>query len=170
MKKALLRTYSRLTACILTALGLHTSCDFVEPRAEYGVPSVDFKAKGTVTETQTGLPIPNIRIIGRSRYDRWHADTVYTNEKGEYSLEVKGMFGFPARILAEDTDGDKNLGQFRSDSLLVEKADTRQIKKSKESWYQGAFEKTGADFNLKQETPIPMYGMKTAGFKEIKSE
>lgn len=168
MKKIVLKTYTKIIAWALTMLGLYSSCDIIQPKVEYGTPSADFKAKGAVTEAQSNRPIPNIRVVRRALYpiDRpSKLDTTFTNEKGEYAFESQKIIGFPVKIYAEDLDGEKNLGAFRKDSILIEEKDTRLIKKGS-NWFKGAFEKTDANIKMKPQIEA-MYGVLSTDYKEI---
>ena len=163
MKKIALTTYTKIIAWFLSILGFTAGCDIIDPVVEYGVPSADFKAKGTVTDAVNNKPIQNIRIIGKAVHGQ-DADTAFTDANGNYTVEMKGIIGFPVKIYAEDVDDAAN-GYFRPDSMLVEQRDTKQVKKGS-NWYSGVFEKNDANFQLKHSTPIHMYGVPSAEFNE----
>lgn len=165
MKKIVLTTYTKIIAWFLGIAGFATGCEINSPVPEYGVPSADFRAKGTVTDAVNNKPIPNIRVIGKAIHGQ-DADTVFTDANGNYTVDMQDMFGFPVKIYAEDVDGEKN-GAFRTDSLLIEQRDAKQVKKGT-GWYKGGFEKTDADFKLKADMPIPMYGIHGAEFNDKK--
>lgn len=162
MKKIVLTTYTKIIAWFLSIIGFTAGCDII-PAAEYGTPSADFKAKGTVTDIETHKPISNIRVIGKSKFD-YFADTAFTDANGNYNIDLRGIIGFPVKIYAEDVDGEKN-GVFKPDSLEIEQRDTRQIKKGS-GWYQGTFEKNDVNFKLKNDAATPMYGVPSAEFKQ----
>ena len=163
MKKIVLTTYTKIIAWFLGIIGFSTGCDIIDPIAEYGVPSADFKAKGIVTDAVSNKPIPNIRVIGKAAHGH-DADTVFTDANGNYTVDMQRIFGFPVKIYAEDLDGDKN-GTFKADSMQIEHLDAKQIKKGT-GWYKGSFEKNDADFKLNPDTPIPMYGIRGTEFNE----
>lgn len=165
MKKIALTTYTKIIAWFLSILGFTAGCDIIDPVVEYGVPSADFKAKGTVTDAVNNKPIQNIRVIGRAVHG-YDADTAFTDANGNYSVEMKGIFGFPIKIYAEDADGSLN-GWYGPDSMQIEQQEARQVKKGS-GWYSGAFEKSDANFKLKYPTAIPMYGVPSAEYKEEK--
>lgn len=165
MKKIALTTYTKIIAWFLSILGFTAGCDIIDPVVEYGVPSADFKANGTVTDAVNNKPIQNIRVIGKAVYGH-DADTAFTDENGNYSVEMNGIIGFPVKIYAEDVDGALN-GWYRPDSMQVEQRDTRQVKKGS-GWYSGVFEKNDANLKLKYPTAIPMYGVPSAEYKEEK--
>lgn len=165
MKKVVLTTYTKIIAWFLGIIGFSTGCEIINPVAEYGTPSADFKAKGTVTDAVNNKPIPHIRVIGKAVHG-YDADTVFTDAKGNYTVDMQGIFGLPVKIYAEDVDGDQN-GAFIPDSMLIEQRDVKQVKKGT-GWHDGAFEKTDANFKLKPDMPIPMYGIRGVEFKEKK--
>ncbi|MDO5665096.1 MAG: radical SAM-associated putative lipoprotein [Bacteroidia bacterium] len=167
MKKIALNTYTKIIAWLLSVLGLNAGCgDTFEPRAEYGVPSADFRAKGTITDAKTNKPIQNIRVIGKPEYG-YESDTAFTDENGNYSVEMKGIIGFPVKIYAEDVDGALN-GWYNPDSLQVEQRDTRQVKKGN-GWHSGVFEKNDANFILEHRIVVE-YGVPAATYKKIEEQ
>jgi putative lipoprotein (rSAM/lipoprotein system) len=147
MKKLALKAYGKAVTAILSLIGVLAGCS--KPgggiMAEYGTPSADFKAHGKVTNKETNQPVPDIRVIGK---EFGQADTVYTDTRGNYTLDMKGIIGFPVKIRVDDVDGAKN-GSLVSDSVSLQKKDVVQIKKGDGNWYDGAFEKDDADFALK---------------------
>lgn len=162
MKRIALKTYGKILAFILSFFGL-SSCDFY-PRVEYGTPSADYIVKGKVTDAQTNVPVKGIGIIVPNKL----CDTVYTNEQGDYKVELNTFpyWNEKMKVIAKDLDGSAN-GSFESDSLEIEFTSKDQTKKASGNWYSGTFEKTNQNFKLKQQDmPIPMYGVMQAPFKE----
>jgi hypothetical protein len=165
MKQIVLKTYGKMLALLMSFFGFIIGCDkWIDPVAEYGVPSADFKVKGTVKSAHTGNPIPNIRIIVKEPFER-NADTAFTDAGGNYSLEINQIIGFPVKIHAHDVDGEAN-GSFNPDSIVVDWDNVSRIKKGK-GWYKGMYEKNDADFILKSPVAMPMYGVPAATYRKL---
>lgn len=169
MKKFVLKSYSKIIAWILTALGLYTSCDITGP-VEYGTPTADFVVKGKVTDKSTQQPVKGIAVINKSYTSPYGNDTVRTDANGNYELEFTATaFGAEdLTVYASDTDGEEN-GAYLSDTIRIKSYELKRIAKKRGSWYNGKFEGK-ADFELKQATLIPMYGPPSAEYKEMKRE
>lgn len=149
MKRIALKTYAKVLTAFFTLLGTITGCDYFEPRCEYGTPSADFVFKGKVVDKSSQKPITDIRIIHKTGYAPAN-DTVKTNANGEFELKFNDFPGGNHWIYAEDLDGTENGGLYGSDSLTVNSSQMKRIKKGDGSWYQGAFEKTDANFSLQK--------------------
>ncbi|MFV0391680.1 MAG: radical SAM-associated putative lipoprotein [Paludibacteraceae bacterium] len=167
MKKLALKTYGKILAFVLSLFGLH-SCDIVEPRVEYGTPSADYIVKGKITSVDTKKPIKGIRVI--TPYDMYkdQADTVLTNESGEYEVKKSRVFPYKygkMKIYAEDPDGESNDGTFNPDSLEVTFTKNDLIKKGSGNWYEGTYQKTEQNISLRNQ-PIAEYGVRAAEYKE----
>lgn len=150
MKKIALKTYGKIIAFFLGAIAYLTGCEVIGGGiAEYGTPSADFVVKGKVVDQSSKKPIKDIRIIHKARYAP-ASDTVKTNAKGEFELKFNEFPGVDHWIYAEDLEETQNGGLFRPDSLTVNSAQMKRIKKGSGSWNQGVFEKTDANFTLKK--------------------
>ena len=169
MKKIVLKTYSKIIAWILTALGLYTSCDIVEP-AEYGTPTADFVVKGTVTNARTQQPISDMTVINKSYTAPYGNDTVRTDANGNYELKFTATaFGAEdLTVYTSDTDGEEN-GAYLSDTIRIKSHELKQIEKRRKNWYNGKFEGK-ADFKLRQATMMPMYGIRSTEYRDMKRE
>lgn len=166
MKKFVLKTYGKVIAWILTALGLYTSCDIIEPRVEYGTPTADFVVKGKVTDKSTRQPVKGKAVINKSYTWPYGNDTVRTDASGNYELEFTAIsFGSEdITVYTSDIDGEAN-GAYRSDTIRIKAHELKQIEKRR-NWYNGKFEGK-ADFELTQATMIPMYGIPSAEYKKM---
>lgn len=156
MKKIALKTYGKIVAVILSIFGITftgTSCMYGAPAPEYGVPSADYIVKGKVTDAATNQLVKGIGIIVPDRVYPKHGDTVYTNDQGDYKVELLKTFPYrneKMKVIAKDLDGEKN-GIYQSDSIEISFSDKDLIKKGSGSWYDGTFEKAGQDLKLKKE-------------------
>ncbi len=167
MKKIALKTYGKILAIILSFFGL-SSCDITEPRVEYGTPSADYIVKGKISDKFTNQPIKGIGVIVPSRVYLKHGDTVYTNELGEYTLDLKNSFPYwneKMKVIAKDLDAEKN-GIYEKDSIELTFSEKDLVKKGTGNWYDGVYEKTNQNFKLLRTDVIPLYGVMQAAFKE----
>lgn len=95
MKKKM--TVHRLLSGALVLLGF-ASCsnedENWEIRCEYGTPYSKFLVKGTVTSDKDE-PLKNIQVIVRQDWNNgvFPADTIYTDEKGEFKTEDLSIGG-----------------------------------------------------------------------------
>lgn len=167
MKKIALKTYGKLLAFILSFFGL-SNCDIVEPRVEYGTPSADYIVKGKVIVEGTNTPIEGIGIIVPDRQQKNYGDTVYTDARGEYTIELKGVFPFGTekmKVIAKDLDEDKN-GLFQADSTEISFTKNDLVKKGSGNWHEGTYQKTNQNFSL-DHAVVAEYGVRQAPFKDI---
>ncbi|MBK5195221.1 MAG: radical SAM-associated putative lipoprotein [Proteiniphilum sp.] len=162
MKKIALKSYGKIISLLMSLFGFILGCGTgIDPVAEYGVPSADFKVKGTVKSAVTGKGISNIRVIVKEPYSM-KGDTTYTAVSGDYSMEVKHIIGFPVTLYADDVDDTVN-GEYKSDSLVVNWDDVTRIKEGDNNWYDGVYEKKDANFHLKSPEATAMYGVRPVG-------
>lgn len=141
MKKKM--TVHRLLSGALVLLGF-ASCsnedENWEIRCEYGTPYSKFLVKGTVTSDKDE-PLKNIQVIVRQDWNNgvFPADTIYTDEKGEFKTEDLSIGGInEQKVYFNDIDGEENGGAFKSDSVLIK--DMNQKKLEGGHWYVGKFE------------------------------
>lgn len=146
---------TRLLSGALVALGF-TACDDENyPSEEYGVPSVDYQVKGTVTD-EVGNPIENIRVIIRNAWDNtpnpYMDDTVYTDKQGAFANEMNTTGGIgKQKVYFDDIDGEANGGLFQPDSTNIADMEATLVEEGHGSWYQGQYEFT-IEKKLKKDT------------------
>ncbi|MCR5139662.1 MAG: radical SAM-associated putative lipoprotein [Bacteroidaceae bacterium] len=163
-KKTLL---ARLCAAVLALLGF-ASCERIwDARTEYGVPSVDFKVKGTVTD-EASSPLEGIRVIVRREFDNWPSpkqsyvddlgryheyggdDTLYTDARGKYESRVLESVSVGGqKVYFDDVDSKAHAGVFESDSVLIKDAPKEAFNQGDGHWYQGGYAYT-VDVKLKK--------------------
>jgi len=151
---------ARLCAAVLALLGF-ASCERIwDSREEYGVPTVDFKVMGTVTDEDAN-PIEGIRVIVRREFDNWPSpkqsyvddlgryheyggdDTLYTDAKGKYeSIVLESVAVGGQKVYFDDIDGADKGGAFKSDSVLIKDAPNKLFKQGDGHWYKGGYEYT----------------------------
>ena len=146
----------RILSGIFTLLGFASCSGTVgggdEPYiCEYGCPTTKFQVKGTVT-SEIGKPLKDIQVIikgdGRMYFETKGAiaDTVYTNEKGEYlsdegsviSLESKpGNSDISTTPTQKVVFRDKE-DTYKSDSTAFINMSKKQVEKGS-GWYNGKY-------------------------------
>ena len=149
MKNQLLNHFDKIILSLLAILGF-AAC---EPMAEYGTPSAEFIIKGTVTDSVSSIPIPNIRIIrgDSTSYSYPLFDTIYTDATGKYEMSVNA---FPVesptfQLKADDIDGTQHGGDFQSKTVQVVFTSTDWTETKSTPWFVGKAQKT-VDFKLRK--------------------
>lgn len=117
------------------------------PPAEYGVPTMDYRVTGTVTDSQTGEPVKGIKIQSES-LDA--PDPVITSETGEFVYEDRW---YPhKKITLEFTDLDPfEDGAYMPKTVEVE---LKKIKDGDGHWYDGMYVAEGLLVKLDEEDVV----------------
>lgn len=150
MKQRINNWAKLLYGFLMTILGF-SGCDdvfnIIEPKAEYGQPSADFKIVGEV-KSQAGKPLKGIRVVVNPRnsdpeWARYESDTLYTDAEGKYSKD-RLKYGWPdefkdAVITFEDIDGAENGGEFEAVKLKSGEFSVKQVEKGSGHWYSGVY-------------------------------
>lgn len=149
MKKRIFSVRTLLSG-VLALLGFAGCENWGDSPVEYGMPSVDYRVIGEVTD-EAGKPLSGIRVIVKDKYllnkdgDYEHTynhegDTVYTDSKGSFkSAKIRSSAIYDQRVVFDDVDGEANGGEFRSVDMSIKDLDSKQIKKGG-SWYSGEYE------------------------------
>lgn len=179
MKARLIHWYEVVAGAILSLLGF-TGCnvlEFLEPKAEYGMPHANYKVVGTVVAEDTGNPIPNIQVKYR-RYqytddngkDQYWEQEARSDEKGNVSLSFTE---YPVatdkhEIVLTDTDGEANGGLFRKTTLPASAFTTEFTEDKSGRWHVGDYAISFAAKLKRDYTDTPVeYGMPHATYKVI---
>lgn len=143
MKVKMLSVYSKILSFFLVLLGF-SSCEGLDPKDEYGVPTAKFKVKGIIVD-ESDKPITKIKtVLGKSYSSKlgdraYYVDSVYTDNEGKFELSMEE---FPTSqeflLRVEDVDGDKD-GAFESKIETVEFKNPTFTDGS--GWYKGIAEK-----------------------------
>jgi len=125
----------------------------------YGTPSVGYRVMGTVTDAE-GKPLKDIQVImdnfriisyldeeGKNILPKVDTinmkilpDTVYTDEKGEFSgLTTIASSLNKLTVEFRDIDGEANGGEFDSQNLVENDFDKKQVQDA-DGWSTGEFE------------------------------
>ena len=141
MKNLFLKPFDKIILSLLAILGF-TQC---EVAYEYGTPSADFIIKGTITDSISSTPIPNIRIIrgDSTSYSYPLFDTIYTDVNGKYQTTA-GAFPVESptfHLKIDDIDGAQNVGYFQRKTVEVVFTSSDLIEK-KSGWYAWKAQKT----------------------------
>lgn len=156
--------FFRFCRWALPLLGVSTaiSCDnvFQSPDmygtmvAEYGVPVMEYKIKGKVTDAYSGEPVKGIKVTGEESYE-----PVYTSESGEFSYEGTAFPDGKVTLVFADVDGKDN-GMYLKETVEV------SVEKSKDgsgAWYAGLYIADDVRVRLLPDFP-PAYGTPVAEF------
>jgi putative lipoprotein (rSAM/lipoprotein system) len=150
MKVRVKRWYQAILSALLTILGFETCSvgsdgDDAPIICEYGMPFATYNLKGTVTD-ETGKPIEGIKTSVKYVFDRptgeteaWGIDSVKTDADGQYKLQTDDIHN-DIRLIVEDVDGMANGGQFRSDTLSIDRSKAVKTAEGDGNWYMGTFE------------------------------
>ena len=106
----------------------------------YGVPTAKYKVSGKVF-SDSGKPISGIKVD--VMFDRnWSYDfngkstTLYTAADGSFSSEFKNYPLNNVTISFTDVDGDKNQGDYQSQSVNIP---SKQTEKGDGHWFMGTY-------------------------------
>ena len=127
------------------------------PAPEYGVPVMEFRVSGKVTDSETGDPVKGIAV---SCAEDWMDPEVVTSETGEFIYESQG---FPSeQILLEFTDSNgSDDGYYFTEKLTVT---LEKVKDGSGNWNEGLFIAEDVFVRMDQETSIAEYGVPIATF------
>ena len=123
------------------------------PPAEYGVPNMDYRVTGTVTDSQTGEPVKGIKIESETLIGP--QDPVITSETGEFVYEDTW---YPHdKITLQFTDIDPlEDGSYMPRTVEVE---LKKIQDGDGRWYNGVYVAEGLLVKLdEEEQVVPEYG------------
>ena len=143
----------------LALLGFTGCSDINDAPDLYGTPSVDYRVLGTVTDEE-GKPLEGIQVVmdnpwivsyldegGKEILPKVDTinmkilpDTVYTDEKGEFSgLTTIASSLNKLTVEFRDIDGEANGGEFDSQNLVENDFDKKQVQDA-DGWSTGEFE------------------------------
>jgi putative lipoprotein (rSAM/lipoprotein system) len=117
------------------------------PVPEYGAPVMEFRVKGSVTDSVTGEPVKGIAV---STDDDWEDPEVVTSDNGEFVYE---SYGFPKEIIKlkfKDVDFDED-GAYMPKELEV------ALKKASEgsgAWDEGFYIAEDVMVKLNEDIPV----------------
>lgn len=138
IKNYIIPTINKLILVFLALLGFSCSLDGPDPVAEYGMPSADFKAYGSIIDESTLNKLSNVEVA-------MQGDTVYSDENGNYEIKT---VNFPQSqmftISFKDVDGSLN-GVYLPKDTVVDFSDI-DFTNGDGAWYSG--EKT-KEINIK---------------------
>ena len=123
------------------------------PPAEYGVPTMDYRVTGTVTDSQTGEPVKGIKIESETLIGP--QDPVITSETGEFVYEDTW---YPHdKITLQFTDiYPLEDGSYMPRTVEVE---LKKIQDGDGRWYNGVYVAEGLLVKLdEEEQVVPEYG------------
>lgn len=140
---------TRVLGGFMSILGF-SGCDALGIKDEpcmYGPPMdyeyFDYKVSGVITDSD-GNPLKGIQVA-------LYPDTVYTDEKGEFSISDRSSSLIPP-IKFTDVDEEENGGEFETVENHLESYEVKQIKEGSGS-YSGSYEYTVKQSLKKIEKP-----------------
>lgn len=148
-------------AWIMSFLGFSSlaSCEAFTNRqaCEYGVPTVEYRAKGTVTGAD-GNPVGGIRIVISEPDHRGEnyqgMDTIYTDSQGKFITNKMQTTGFEPedvddiKLTFSDVDGSAN-GEYKEKEILLGDCNKDKVEDGSGSWYK-AYVEVSADVTLEK--------------------
>lgn len=157
--------FLRFCRWVLPFLGVSTviSCDNVingpdmygTQVAEYGVPVMEYKVTGKVTDEYSGNPVKGIEVIPEDANV-----LVYTSEDGEFTCEGATFPDDKVTIKFKDIDGEEN-GVYATKEIEV------PVKKSEDGsgWFAGVYIADDVLVKLMPDDVVtPEYGVPVAEF------
>jgi putative lipoprotein (rSAM/lipoprotein system) len=125
MKKFILSTVNKALLLLLVLLGFACdSDDGFNGDVEYGSPSADFKATGTIVSKVTMMRLSNIQVA-------MDGDTIYSNQIGEYEITAHNSPSIQKYVISFIDTGNIHLPK---DTLL----DFSDLDfKNADQWYEG---------------------------------
>jgi len=155
MKVRFYRWYNALLGAILAFLGYSCSDgpDEYGTPVEYGVPTARYEMKGTVTD-EHGAALQGIKVSLKVETERnlyEPIDSTKTDSQGSYLMKVnQGVLQFKGvKLIVEDVDGEKNGGEFQSDTVNVSAITPKKISEGNGHWNMGDYE-INANVKLKK--------------------
>ncbi|MBQ8812587.1 MAG: radical SAM-associated putative lipoprotein [Bacteroidales bacterium] len=158
--------FLRLCRWALPLLGISgaISCDNVIqtydmygcPPAEYGVPTMEFRMKGKVVDSESDQPVKGIAVTRINENTSIEStDTVWTAENGEFFYQGTDFPSESMILKFTDVDGVENHGMFHNKEVKVKL--TRE-EGSQEGWFTGVY--ISDDVLVKLDAyPAPEYGL-----------
>ncbi|MCD8072158.1 MAG: radical SAM-associated putative lipoprotein [Alistipes sp.] len=127
------------TLCLLLSLLGFTGCE-VDGPVEYGSPSARYKVRGTAVDEYTGKPVEGLRAVlyhvqTYKGEEYITADTLHTNEKGNFYFDMSTYPLDELQLKIEDIDGEAN-GLYGEKHFSIDLKGVEYKNKSG-NWYRG---------------------------------
>ena len=128
------------------------------PPAEYGVPTMEFRMKGKVVDSQSEQPIKGIAVTRiNEETSQESVDTVWTADNGEFICQGEDWPSESMTLKFTDVDGRENLGEFMEKEVKVKL--TRE-EGSQNGWFTGIYISDDVLVKLDPEPEVtPEYGV-----------
>lgn len=168
MKHKIIKFYDRIILILIGMFPIFSGCDN-SIRCEYGTPNADYIFKGKVVNELTGQPVKHIQIsLERSNKNMYGVltDTLYTDSRGNYSLEYNDFTfsDLKVKYKLEDIDGSENGAYYtKEDSLVLDKSYWDGSKA--DGWYNGKAT-INKNFSIVSSDIALMYGVMSAEKKD----
>ena len=153
MKVKIYHWYNALLSALLTMLGFGSCTELgadeygappvMEGTCEYGAPYVDYVIRGNVTD-EYEHPIGGVKAVVKYIPDEapgyaFGIDSTCTDADGKFQIDTRSMANHDLKLVVEDTDGQENGGDFRSDTIRLADMEQRKLENG-EGWSGGKYE------------------------------
>ncbi len=138
MKLKVISFYSKVISFFLVLLGFN-SCNIIDPKDEYGVPSAKFKVKGQVIDAETENSIENIKAALGLSFEQdgikgvYYVDSVYTGKDGKFEVDIRDYSG-SLKFVLKIEDSEKKIFETRVDTIDFKGSD---FSNGDGNWYDG---------------------------------
>ena len=124
-----IKIFSKLIALLISITGIYSCKD--DPECLYGTPHADYIFKGTIS-SENNIPVKNIKV--KVSNDISVTDSTYSDDLGNYEIQVNEELNNKWIISAVDIDSSEN-GEFQNtDSVIVldnsEYSDDNKVEKT----------------------------------------
>ena len=127
--------------------GAVSSCDdIIDFKCYYGCPTMSYEVKGKVLDSETGKPVPGIKV---THHDYDGAQGILTGQDGTFLLQDSDFPQDTLHIHFKDIDGKENGGQYAAQEVVV---NLDQVQKGDGEWNCGTYAASGVTVKMVKES------------------
>ena len=127
--------------------GAVSSCDdIIDFKCYYGCPTMSYEVKGKVLDSETGKPVPGIKV---THHDYEGAQGILTGKDGTFLLQDSDFPQDTLHIHFKDIDGKENGGQYAAQEVVV---NLDQVQKGDGEWNCGTYAASGVTVKMVKES------------------
>lgn len=112
----------------------------------YGCPTMTYEVKGKVLDSETGKPVPGIKV---THYDYEGAQGILTEKDGTFLLQDSDFPQDTLHIHFKDIDGKDNGGQYAAQEVVV---NLDQVQEGDGEWNCGTYAASGVTVKMVKES------------------